>query len=89
VIWFLLPIGLTGSIFLTLIGFLHGVDDYREKEHQAEVIALSAIMQNGAISQGACDIAIRVGAMECYINGESIWVTGPTGGHTRAGWPED
>ena len=88
-IWFLLPIGLTGSIFLTLIGFLHSVDDYREKEHQAEVIALSAIMQNGAISQGACDIAIRVGAMECYINGESIWVTGPTGGHTRAGWPED
>jgi hypothetical protein len=89
VIWFLLPIGLTGSIFLTLIGFLHGVDDYREKEHQAEVIALSAIMQNGAISQGACDFAILVGAMECYINGESIWVTGPTGGHARAGWPED
>ena len=23
------------------------------------------IMQNGAISQSACDIAIRVGAMEC------------------------
>jgi len=74
---------------LTLIGFLHGVDDYREKEHQAEVIALSAIMQNGAISQGACDIAIRLGAMECYINGESIWVTGPRGGHARAGWPEE
>jgi hypothetical protein len=89
VIWFLLPIGLTGSIFLTLIGFLHGVDDYREKEHQAEVIALSAIMQNGAISQGACDIAIRVGAMGCYIDGESIWVTGPRGGHARAGWPEE
>jgi hypothetical protein len=89
VIWFLLPIGLTSSIFLMLIGFLHGVDDYRGQEHQAEVIALSAIMQNGAISQGACDIAIRVGAMECYINGESIWVTGPRGGHARAGWPED
>ena len=88
-IWFLLPIGLTGSIFLTLIGFLHGVDDYRGKEHQAEVIALSAIMQNGAISPGACDIAIRVGAMECYINGESIWVTGPRGGHAQAGWPEE
>ena len=88
-IWFLLPIGLTGSIFLTLIGFLHSVDDYSGKEHQAEVIALSAIMQNGAISQGACDIAIRVGAVQCYINGESIWVTGPRGGHARAGWPED
>ena len=80
---------MTGSIFLMLIGFLHGVDDYRGKEHQAEVIALSAIMQNGAISPGACDIAIRVGAMECYINGESIWVTGPRGGHARAGWPEE
>ena len=80
---------MTGSIFLMLLGFLHGVDDYRGKEHQAEVIALSAIMQNGAISPGACDIAIRVGAMECYINGESIWVTGPRGGHARAGWPED
>jgi hypothetical protein len=89
VIWFLLPIGLTSSIFLMLIGFLHGVDDYRGKEHQAEVIALSAIMQNGAISQGACDIAIRSGAVQCYINGESIWVTGPRGGHARAGWPED
>ena len=88
-IWFLLPIGLTGSIFLTLIGFLHGVDDYRGKEHQAEVIALSAMMQNGSISPGACDIAIRVGAMECYINGESIWVTGPRGGHARAGGPEE
>ena len=72
-----------------LIGFLHGVDDYRGKEHQAEVIALSAIMQNGAISQGACDIAIRSGAVQCYINGESIWVTGPGGGHARAGWPEE
>ena len=80
---------MTGSIFLMLLGFLHGVDDYRGKEHQAEVIALSAIMQNGAISPGACDIAIRVGAMECYINGESIWVTGPRGGHARAGWPEE
>jgi hypothetical protein len=89
VIWFLLPIGLTSSIFLMLIGFLHGVDDYRGKEHQAEVIALSAIMQNGAISQGACDIAIRSGAVQCYINGESIWVTGPRGGHARAGWPEE
>ena len=88
-IWFLLPIGLTSSIFLMLIGFLHGVDDYRGKEHQAEVIALSAIMQNGAISQGACDIAIRSGAVQCYINGESIWVTGPRGGHARAGWPEE
>ena len=80
---------MTGSIFLMLLGFLHGVDDYRGKEHQAEVIALSAIMQNGSISPGACDIAIRVGAMECYINGESIWVTGPRGGHARAGWPEE
>ena len=80
---------MTGAIFLTLIGFLHGVDDYRGQEHQAEVIALSAIMQSGAIGQGACDIAIRVGAMGCYINGESIWVTGPRGGHARAGWPED
>ena len=80
---------MTGSIFLMLLGFLHGVDDYRGKEHQAEVIALSAIMQNGAISQGACGIAIRLDAVECYINGESIWVTGPRGGHARAGWPEE
>ena len=88
-IWFLLPIGLTGSIFLTLIGFLHGVDEYREQEHLAEVIALSAIMQNGAVSQKACEIAIQLGAAECYINGESIWVTGPRGRRARAGWPEE
>ena len=88
-IWFLLPIGLTGSIFLMLIGFLHGVDDYRGQEHQAEVIALSAIMKNGAISQSACDVAIHLGAAECYIYGESIWVTGEKGGRARAGWPEE
>jgi len=89
VIWFLLPIGLTGSIFLTLIGFLHGVDDYRGQEHEAEVIALAAIIKNGAINQNACDIAIQLGAVECYINGESIWVTGERGGRARAGWPEE
>ena len=88
-IWFLLPIGLSGSIFLTLIGFLHGVDEYRGQEHQAEVIALSAIMKNGAISQNACNIAIQLGVAECYTNGESIWVTGGKGGHARAGWPEE
>ena len=88
-IWFLLPIGLTGSIFLTLIGFLHGVDEYRGQEHQAEVIALSAIMKNGAISQNACNIAIQLGAAECYINGESIWVSGQKGGRARAGWLEE
>jgi hypothetical protein len=52
-IWFLLPIGLTCSIFLTLIGFLHGVASFRGHEHQAEVIALSAILQNGAVSDSA------------------------------------
>ena len=88
-IWLLLPIGLTCSIFLALIGFLHGVDDYRGQEHQAEVIALSAIMQNCAISQSACEIAIRLGAAECYINRQSIWVTGGKGGRARAGWPEE
>lgn len=88
-IWLLLPIGLTCSIFLALIGFLHGVDEYRGQEHQAEVIALSAIMQNGAISQSACEIAIRLGAVECYINRQSIWVTGEKGGRARAGWPEE
>ena len=88
-IWFLLPIGLTGSIFLTLIGFFHGVDDYRGQEHETEVIALAAIIKNGAISQNACDIAIQLGAVECYINGESIWVTGERGGRARAGWPEE
>ena len=80
---------MTGAIFLTLIGFLHGVDDYRGHEHQAEVIALSAIMQSGAISQSACDIAIQLGAAECYINGQSIWVTGGKGGRARAGWSEE
>lgn len=88
-IWLLAPIGMTGAIFLTLIGFLHGVDDYRGHEHQAEVIALSAIMQSGAISQSACDIAIQLGAAECYINGQSIWVVGGKGGRARAGWPEE
>ena len=88
-IWCLLPIGLTGSIFLTLIGFLHGVDEHIGQEHLAEVIALSAIMQNGAVSQNACGIAIKLGAVECYINGESIWVTGEKGGRARAGWPEE
>ena len=91
-IWLLLPLFLTGSIFLTLIGFLHGVDSFRSQEHQAEVIGLSAIMQNGAISKSACEIAIQLGAAECQIdqiNGESIWVTGPQGGRARAGWPED
>lgn len=88
-IWFLLPIGLTGSIFLTLIGFLHGVDEHRGQEHLAEVIALSAIMQNGAVGQNACGIAIKLGAVECYINGESIWVTGGKDGRARAGWPEE
>jgi len=89
VIWLLLPIGLMGSIFLTLIGFLHGVDTYRSQEHQAEVIALSAIMQNGAISKSACEIAIQLGAVECHIDSESIWVIGARGGRARAGWPED
>ena len=88
-IWFLLPIGLTGSIFLTLIGFLHGVDEHRGQEHLAEVIALSAIMQNGAVGQNACGIAIKLGAVECYITGESIWVTGGKDGRARAGWPEE
>lgn len=88
-IWLLLPLGLTGSIFLTLIGFLHGVDNYRGQEHQAEVIALSAIMQNGAISKSACDIALQLGARDCYIDSQSIWVTGERGGRARAGWPEE
>ncbi|MEI7797540.1 MAG: hypothetical protein WCI68_02130 [Actinomycetes bacterium] len=87
-IWFLLPIGLTGTILLTLIGYLHGVDTFRANEHQAEVIALAAISRTGAISQNACEIAIRLGAVECYIDSESIWVTGQEGGHARAGWPE-
>jgi hypothetical protein len=87
-IWFLLPIGLTCSIFLTLIGFLHGVDNFRAQEHQAEVIALSAIVQNGAISERACEIAIQLGAVDCYIDSQSIWVTGQTGGRARAGWPD-
>jgi len=97
-IWFLLPIGLTCSIFLTLIGFLHGVDSFRGHEHQAEVIALSAILQNGAVSDSACDIALQLGAVACYINSQSIWVTGQGGeggeggeggGRARAGWPDD
>lgn len=88
-IWLLLPLGLTGSIFLTLIGFLHGVDNYRGQEHQAEVIALSAIMQNGAISKSACDIALQLGVRDCYIDSQSIWVTGERGGRARAGWPEE
>ena len=88
-IWLLLPLGLTGSIFLTLIGFLHGVDNYRGQEHQAEVIALSAIMQNGAISKSACDIALQLGARDCYRDSQSIWVTGERGGRARAGWLEE
>jgi len=86
-IWFLLPIGLTGTILLTLIGYLHGVDTFRANEHQAEVIALASISRTGAISTSACEIAIRLGAVECYIDSESIWVTGQEGGRARAGWP--
>lgn len=87
-IWFLLPIGLTGTILLTLIGYLHGVDTLRTNEHQAEVIALAAISRTGAISKSACEIAIQLGALECYIDSQSIWVTGRQGGRARAGWPD-
>ncbi len=87
-IWFLLPIGLTGTILLTLISYLHGVDTFRANEHQAEVIALAAISRTGAISTSACEIAIRLGAVECYIDSQSLWVSGRQGGRARAGWPE-
>ena len=87
-IWLLLPIGLTGTILLTLIGYLHGIDTYRGQEHQAEVIALSAIAQNGAVSKSACDIAMQLGALECYTNGQSLWVKSQGGGRARAGWPD-
>lgn len=87
-IWFLLPIGLTGTILLTLIGYLHGVDTFRANEHQTEVIALAAISRTGAISNGACEIAIRLGAVECYIDSQSLWVTGQGRGRARAGWPD-
>ncbi len=87
-IWFLLPIGLIGTILLTLVSYLHGVDTFRANEHQAEVIALAAISRTGAISTSACEIAIRLGAVECYIDSQSLWVTGQQGGRARAGWPE-
>ena len=56
---------------------------------QFAILGAAAFALTGLLTWPVRALAIRLGAMECYINGESIWVTGGKGGHARAGWPEE